>query len=193
VLANIRLVTLAWVALSAGLASAADTQRPAVIVPQDLPPTGCFVVPGSYIRSDFVDLTLASGGSDFMVLQSDGTAYWYQGNAISFLTSQGTFTPAVGAWTCGPDDTVVVTTISYGVDTGDSELSSATRATYQLKFDRNDPDHPVAIHRVFIDFLIPASLPTGNFLDPDGGTVRPTPTAPRQFARVKALVSDLSR
>ena len=170
----------------------ASASRPPVVEPAPLPPNACFVVPGAYLRSDVTSVT--NDPTDEIVLRSDGTAYWNQGWAVAFIQSQGTFVPGIGAWTCGPDDTVVMTAVSYYAPGVNSDLSSASRVTYQMKFDRNDPDHPVVVQRAIINFDFPASLPTGNILDPNGGTVASTPlVAPRQFARVKALVSDLSR
>ena len=172
--------------------SHASASRAPVIEPAPLPSNACFAVPGAYLRSDVTDVT--TDPTDEIVLRSDGTASWYQGWAVAFIQSQGTFGPGIGAWTCGPDDTVVVTAVTYETDTGNSDLSRAVRVTYQMKFDRDDPDHPVVVQRVIIHFDFPASLPTGNALDPNGGTVFSIPlAAPRHFTRVKALVSDLSR
>lgn len=177
----------------AGEASAASSAaRAPVVVPEALPPTACFAVPGAYLRSDVTDIT--SESTDEIVLHSDGTAFWNQASAAAFINSAGTFTPGIGAWTCGPDDTVVVTAVSFESDNGDSDLTRSVRVTYQMKFDRNDPEHPLVVHRTIIKFDLPGSLPTGNTLDPNGGTVASVPlTAPRHFARVQVLLSDLSR
>ena len=185
-------LTLGIVFSAVGAKAQASASRAPVVEPAPLPTNACFVVPGAYLRSDVTDVT--NDPTDEIVLKSDGTAYFYQGWAVALIQSQGTSVPGIGAWACGPDDTVVVTTVTYDANTGNSDLSEARRFTYQMKFDRNDPDHPVVVQRVVINFDFPASLPTGNILDPNGGTVISTPlTAPRQFARVKALVSDLSR
>jgi len=133
-------VLILSVGISAGVEpDSTPSSRPPIVVPAALPPTACFVVPGSYFRSD-ADLT--NGPIDQIVLRSDGTASWNQAGAVAFIQSQGTFTPGIGAWTCGPDDTVVMSAISFESDTGDTDVARAVRVTYQLKFDRNDPDHP---------------------------------------------------
>jgi hypothetical protein len=184
-------VLIISVGISAGVEPDSQSSRPSVIVPAALPPSACFVVPGSYFRSD-ADLT--NGPIDQIVLRSDGTASWNQAGAVAFIQSQGTFTPGIGAWTCGPDDTVVMSAISFEADTGNSDVARAVRETYQLKFDRNDPDHPVIVQRWIIDFDFPGALPSGSALDPNGGTVVSTPlTASRPLARIKPFLSDLSR
>jgi hypothetical protein len=87
----------------------------------------------------------------------------------------------------------VLTTISYNVPDGNSDLASATRATHQLQFNKNAMDNPVLLARMFIDFPVPVTA-TIDFLDPSGGTVVSTPIAGlRAYARVKPLASDLAR
>ena len=154
--------------------------------------TPCVVIPGSYMRTDVTNID--NQASDMIVLNVDGTGTYNQGNVLELFGSQGSFTPGVGAWTCGPNNTVVLTTIHYAVPTGDSLISDAYRITHQLQFSKTDLAHPVVLNRVWVDFPMPASLPTSILLDPNAGNVITTPlTAPRQFAAIRAFGSDLSR
>lgn len=152
----------------------------------------CTVQPGSYIRTDVVDVNTEA--ADMIALKADGTAYYYQGNAVEYINSGGTLTPAIGSWSCGPNDTVVMTAISYETAGGDNPITDALRITFQLQFTRRDISHPVALNRVYIDFPIPGPATTAELLDPNGGTVIASGLdAPRKYALVTPFISDLSR
>jgi len=156
------------------------------------PTTPCQGVAGSYIRADVTGI-LSGGATDLITLHDDGTGTWFQGNALSFFNTEGTFNSAIGSWTCGPNNTVVLTTINYFVADGNSDLVIATRATHQLQFNKGAMDNPVLLARVFIDFSLPVTA-TIDLLNPTGGTVTSVPiAAPRAYARVKPMPSDLAR
>jgi len=153
---------------------------------------GCHSAPGSYMRTDVSDINAYA--DEVITLNADGTGTYSQGNVLEYFGSTGSFTPGIGTWGCGPNGTVVLTTVHYATDGGDNLLSGAYRVTYQLLFDKKDMEHPKVVNRVWIFFTAAEAQPTSNILDPNGGTVISPPlTEPRQFALVKPFISDLSR
>ena len=134
-----------------------------------------------------------------LILTSDGTAYWYQGTAFEFFVTGGTYIPAVGAWKCINDTTLVLTVIDQNYHpvsapnpfttpptvppyVVDEDVDSYTRLTSRLVV--QDSNTLVRNFRAAGDFVL-TNNPLGT---PD---VTTTTTVPRTYSRVKVFTSDI--
>ena len=147
-------------------------------------------VAGSYIR---LDVSSKAQLSEVFSLHADGTALWHAGSSILAIPT-GTFTPAVGSWACGPDNTVILTVVAYNVlKFGAPKYDKAFRRTYQLQFQSTDLDHPTALRITETNFFFPDDFLSSNFVSPGLGSpvsIIP-PSNPRPYVRVKPLPSDV--
>jgi hypothetical protein len=114
-------------------------------------------VVGSYIAIRPNDI----GVMDQLQLHSDGTAYWWQSNALRHPITQGTFSPRIGTWN-KDGNIVIVTTIGVGAAVAepvgnccDIDIAAWSRFTQKLQI--IDKCTLQTIHRVARDFLLPTS------------------------------------
>ena len=147
-------------------------------------------VAGAYVRNRPNTFSGSGPGLiDQLVLNNDGTAYWYQSTAFDLMVTTASFIPQIGSWKCIDNSTLVVTTV------GTTYHSTATASGPDLVKDGNqrltqklsivDDDTLQTLVRVFSD------LPLTE--DPLGSNVTNTSVSTVQvpYKRIKPILSDL--
>lgn len=144
---------------------------------------------GSYIAIRPNDI----GIMDQLQLHSDGTAYWWQSNALRDPITGATFSPRIGTWK-KDGDFVIVTTIGTGAAAQgpvgadsccDIDIVEWTRFTQKLRIINKCTLQTV--HRVAQSFLLPTSESPlcGN------GTISLDSIAVFQYKKVPVVASDV--
>jgi hypothetical protein len=151
---------------------------------------------GVYFRSD-----VPGGDAGLLVslpvltLNVDGTAILYVGESLIDFVTGGTNSPFYGNWQVLSHKQVLVTVLGFfGQEDPNAEppisIFSATRITYLLDFSQS-LNSPTLIARSTVDLT---GLPSSEWLNPSAGTLLSnTPITPRQFQRICAFASDLTR
>lgn len=122
---------------------------------------------------------------DQLILNKEGTAYWYQSSAFDLFVTTGTYIPQIGSWKCIDGRNLVVTTVGVTYASVGNDIVKSQNTRFTQKISVIDDKTLQTVARVQRFFLLTD--------DPLGSNVVGTTTFTDQFQykRIKPFKNDV--